>query len=283
MKKNDFAIFILTHGRADKVLTDQSLRKCGYTGSIYYVIDDEDKQKDQYIDKYGINNVFVFNKDEIGKKFDKGDNFGKKGVIIYARNVCFELAERLGITYFMELDDDYTSFAYKFNGNLQYKQHQIKDFDRCLEILLEFYQNTPCTTIAITQGGDYLGGGSGLGKSIRAKRKAMNSFICSTERPFQFVGTINEDVNTYVCGGMTGKIFLQLPILGLQQLQTQSNKGGMTETYLESGTYLKSFYSVMYQPSCCKIATMGETSKRIHHSVQWRNCTPMILSDKYKK
>lgn len=41
------------------------------------------------------------------------------------------------------------------------------------------------------------------------------------------------------------------------QMQTQKNAGGMTETYLESGTYLKSFYSVMYAPSCVKLNTMG--------------------------
>lgn len=56
---------------------------------------------------------------------------------------------------------------------------------------------------------------------------------------------------------MRGEIMFQLPILCLHQMQTQKNAGGMTETYLESGTYLKSFYSVMYAPSCVKLNTMG--------------------------
>ena len=57
----------------------------------------------------------------------------------------------------------------------------------------------------------------------------------------------------------------------------------MTEIYEREGTYLKSFYSVMTQPSCVKIAQMGNTHKRFHHHVLWDYCTPMIINEKYKK
>ena len=36
---NNFAVFILTHGRADNVKTHDSLKRCGYTGKIYILID----------------------------------------------------------------------------------------------------------------------------------------------------------------------------------------------------------------------------------------------------
>ena len=32
-----------------------------------------------------------------------------------------------------------------------------------------------------------------------------------------------------------------------------------------TGTYVKSFYSVMYAPSCVKISTLGTSNKRIHY------------------
>ena len=41
--RDDFCAFILTHGRPYKVHTYQTLRKAGYTGKIYIVIDNEDK------------------------------------------------------------------------------------------------------------------------------------------------------------------------------------------------------------------------------------------------
>ena len=46
--RDDFAIFILTHGRADIELTTATLKKCGNTNRIYYIIDNEDKTAENY-------------------------------------------------------------------------------------------------------------------------------------------------------------------------------------------------------------------------------------------
>lgn len=69
----------------------------------------------------------------------------------------------------------------------------------------------------------------------------------------------------------------------INQGQTQKNKGGLTEMYLDSGTYVKSFYSVMYSPSCVKVAAMGDKHMRMHHRVNWDCCTPKILNQRWKK
>lgn len=60
--KKNFAIFILTHGRPDNVITLESLRKANYSGKTYFIIDNEDTQAQTYIDKFGANNVFMFDK-----------------------------------------------------------------------------------------------------------------------------------------------------------------------------------------------------------------------------
>jgi hypothetical protein len=65
--------------------------------------------------------------------------------------------------------------------------------------------------------------------------------------------------------------------------QTQQSKGGLTELYLDKGTYVKSFYPVMYAPSAVKKSMMGDKHMRIHHRVCWNNCVPLILNEKYKK
>ena len=67
------------------------------------------------------------------------------------------------------------------------------------------------------------------------------------------------------------------------QKQSQSVSGGMTEVYQDSGTYLKSFYSVMSMPSCVKVAMMGDKHMRIHHNVSWQHCVPKILNERWKK
>lgn len=44
----DFAVFILTHGRANNVKTVQTLERCGFTGKWFVVIDNEDDQEEDY-------------------------------------------------------------------------------------------------------------------------------------------------------------------------------------------------------------------------------------------
>ena len=45
------AVFILSHQRANKITTNMVLRKCGYTGKIYILIDDTDTQLNDYKEK----------------------------------------------------------------------------------------------------------------------------------------------------------------------------------------------------------------------------------------
>ena len=135
----------------------------------------------------------------------------------------------------------------------------------------------------MAQGGDFIGGASSGTFKKGILRKAMNSFVCSVDRPFRFVWRINEDVNTYTLLGSRGKLLFTLTNVSLVQTQTQHNKGGMTGTYLDSGTYVKSFYTVIYMPSCVTVRIMGDKHKRIHHNISWNNCVPCIIDEKYKK
>lgn len=285
--RDDFCAFILTHGRPDRVLTLTALERAGYTGKVYLVVDDEDKTKDQYIEKYG-EMVLLFSKDEIAKTFDLGDNFHtKKGVIIFARNVCFSLAAKVGCKYFVQLDDDYDAFYYRFDGENKYGSFRVrKSMDALFSALLDFYMRTPILTVAFSQGGDHIGGNSD-GKALPClRRKAMNSFLCSTDRPFIFCGRINEDVNTYTSLSRVGFLFLTINSVMLNQPMTQQNRGGMTGVYLDGGTYIKSFYSVMYCPSSVKIGKLGDSRSphyRIHHQINWNRTAPKILRETHKR
>ena len=128
-KKNKFAVFILSHGRAENVITVQTLRNCGYTGDIYIIIDDEDKQGDLYKKIYG-DKVIVFSKKEMDGTFDIGDNFNDRRVVVYARNKCHDIAKSLGLDYFLELDDDYNSFCYRYEENDMLRKIEIKNLDK---------------------------------------------------------------------------------------------------------------------------------------------------------
>ena len=284
MENKDFAVFILTYGRADRVITYDTLLNCGYTGKIYFICSDDDKELKEY-KRLHKDKVIVFSKKDYKGTFDIGDNFNDERVVVYARNACFDIAKNLGITYFMVLDDDYNRFDYSFKKDLQYNtaHKPIKNINKVFDVLLSFYKETNIKSIAMGQGGDFIGGHqSGLWKK-QISRKCMNSFLCSTKRPFQFISRINEDTTTYTYLGSKGDLFFTTALLRLNQKDTQSNEGGLTDIYLDQGTYVKSFYSLMYMPSSITINTMGIAHRRLHHRVKWNNTVPVILEEKYKK
>lgn len=282
MRNNSFVALILTHGRPDKVYTVKTLRKCGYTGDIILVVDNEDRTIDEYKKKY--DDVYVFDKKAVASQIDEGDNFNDRRAIIYARNAAFDIAKERGYRYFIELDDDYMEFSYTYNRDGEMKQRSIYNLDRVFDALVDFKNSTGAITVALAQRGDFVGGkGNNIVRGEILKRKAMNSFICDTERPFEFFGKINEDVNTYTVLGGRGELFFQVPHVSLNQMTTQQSDGGMTDIYLDSGTYVKSFYTVMYAPSCTKIRLMGAVYPRLHHSINWNNAVPKIVPESIKK
>ena len=284
--RDDFCAFILTHGRPDRVITYDTLIKSGYTGKVFIVIDDEDKTADTYREKFG-DKVLQFCKRDVAAAIDEGDNFEDRRAIIYARNACFDLAKQVGCRYFIELDDDYYDFRYR-HARDEYRGVMIKrTFDQCLNAMVAFHEETGIITVAMSQGGDHIGGGiSTDNRGVGLKRKAMNSFIFSVDQPFRFFGRVNEDVNAYTTVSRRGGVFFTMMQVQLDQLATQTNAGGMTELYLDSGTYVKSFYSVMYCPSAVKVGVMLDprtTRGRMHHDIRWRNAAVQILHERHRK
>lgn len=285
---DEFAIFIISHNRAKNIVTLRALDNSNYQGKIYIVIDDTDPAIEDYREEFG-DNLVIFNKMEVAKTFDTGDNFSETRSAVYARNALHDIAKEKGLDYFLVLDDDYTSFRTRFDETFTYTtKSKVIDINRVIKSCIEFFKiDKRILTFCFAQGGDYIGGpGSGIcfGKGlVGLKRKAMNSFLCATDRPFKFHGTLNEDATTYMYLGSLGHLFFTTNQYALEQMETQTNSGGNTDIYLQQGTYVKSFYSVMFQPSSIDITMMGVRFKRLHHRVNW-NCTvPKILSQSFKK
>ena len=281
----NYSIFILTNGRPDNVITYATLRKSGYTGRIFLIVDDEDKTKAEYKKNFP-GEVIIFSKSDYAGKFDIMDNFGGNRVIVFARNACYDIARKLGLDYFFEYEDDYTQFQYRYVDKDSLKGIQVKNLDQILDAIIDCLDKTNATTIAFAQGGDFIGG-VGSFKNNTFKRKAMNSFVFKVnddpKNDTIFIGRMNDDVNTYLTQGKIGKLFFQISNISLVQLATQSNSGGNTEVYKDYGTYVKSFYSVIASPSCCKIDLMGRINKRLHHKINWNHAVPKILDQKFKK
>lgn len=283
--RDDFAVFILTHGRADNVVTLRTLERQGYRGRWYLIIDDEDAMAPIYYEKFGKDHVVTFCKAAAAARTDTMDNFDEHRAILYARNESFRIARELGLTYFLQLDDDYSGFMLRYpaGSKLAHLTPTGEDLETVFEAMIDFLDSSGALTVALAQGGDYIGGLAGGAYEKRLLRKAMNTFFCRTDRPIEFRGTMNEDVTAYTTLGSRGDLFFTVADACITQLQTQSLSGGMTEAYVESGTHLKTFYSIISMPSCIKVGMVGPTNSRIHHRINWECCVPKILDEKYRK
>lgn len=283
---NSYAVFILTYGRPDNVVTIPTLRASGYDGPIFLVLDDSDKTIEQYRENYSDDELIIFNKAELKGSFDIMDSLDDDRAVVFARNKIFDLVKEKGFEYFVLLDDDYKNFNYRFDDEYRYitATKTIRGIDKVFEALIEYVATTPVKCMAFSQGGDFIGGkNGGMADAVKTKRKIMNVFIFKTDEPIEFTGRTNEDVNAYVRYGMIGEILLTTTQVCVEQATTQAQAGGLTDIYKAMGTYVKSFYSVMASPSSVKINLMGNKHKRMHHVISWRNTVPKIIKETHKK
>lgn len=289
MIRDNFAVFILAHGRPEKLITVDTLKKSGYTGKYYIILDNEDSTIDKYKELFGEDHIIVFDKEAAEKTFDVMDNFGGRNVVVFARNVCFDIARELNLKYYAEFEDDYEEFCYRLEDGNILRNLNIslnKKIDEVFEATLDFLEESGIRTVAFAQTGEMMGGTRGGVWVKRIKRKAMNTFFFKVGEPkddIKFIGRFNDDVNTYVSLGKVGEVFMQFANINLSQVLTQKQSGGNTDAYKLYGTYVKSFYSVMVNPSSVKIGFVGTSEPRIHHTIDWPRTVPCIVSDRFKK
>lgn len=277
-----FAVFILTHGRANTIMTHDFLRRCGYTGDIWIVIDNEDDQEDLYRAKFG-DSVIQFDKRDYVPITDMGDLDEGRKVGVFARNFIQDKAKEMGYAYHLQLDDDISSVSYRWiDDKEKLRSTSCKRLDGVFEGFVEFMDATPVTALSFGHPAYYVGGN--IKKFLRGMiPKTMTTFMMRADDVRYFHMRMNDDITTSALNGMRGHMyFTYLPLMISTEL-TQKASGGMTEAYKDSGTYRKSFYSVMAMPSCAKIYHIGVVEDRIHHEIIWNNCTPKLLSERWKK
>lgn len=275
------ATFILTHRRPDRVSTLRSAHNHGFGGEhLYLLVDTDDPTLPEYRERFG-DKVLTFDKADYAGTFDTGDQGTDRATPVYARNASIEMAREMGYSHLLQLDDDYYFFGYRWVVGDSLKSSIMRDWDEAARRTVDFLDASGADMVAWSQGGDHFGPWNarrGL------SRKAMNAMFIRTDTDLRFVGTLNDDVNTYVTHGARGMLLFTVMRIKFDQKPTQSNEGGMTGIYLRNGTYVKSFYSVMMAPSAVKVRVLNSPDEpRIHHRVRWDNAVPKIISDRYQK
>ncbi len=274
------AIFILTHRRPTRQFTYELLKQSKNTIPVYFICDTSDPTIEELAEYNGIDrrNIFVFEKNRHTTDTMVQESFGNNGVV-FARNYAFDAAKKIGVDYMIVLDDDYDCFAARYTKNDKLYGCEVNDnIEDVFNLYVDFLRSTPLVScVCMAQNGDFIGGAMNPIANGKIKRKAMNVwFFRSTFEP-RFCGIMNEDVNLYTKYGARGNVMLTVPYFSIHQIQTQAQAGGLTDIYVEKGTYTKSFLTAMINPVCVSIRMMGDTHKRIHHNVSYRKLLPKII------
>lgn len=277
----DYAIFIVSHGRADNVQTVECLKKCGYTGPWFIVIDDEDEQGDTYRKKYG-DRVIMFSKSDY-EWVDTCDLLPDHKGVVYARNAVNDIAKQTGFDYYAVFDDDYNDFRFIVEHEAYLRHAPCEYLNDIFDAMFEFLKNTKFDCIALAQNGDFIGGLNSGNLGVPPRRKLMNTFFCKTSSRLYFQGRANEDVSLYTLDGTRGRLFITLFSVAVCPAQTQKLDGGMSGIYRDWGTYTKSFYTILQVPSAVKISVVGDKHPRIHHSAKQDNYAPCILDERWRR
>lgn len=281
MKSKDFAVFILSHGRADTISTYRALRDGGYTGRTYVVIDNEDDQEELYRQKFG-DDIIQFDKRDYLEKTDLGDLDTDRRIGVFARNFIQDEAKRLGYKFHLQLDDDVHGFTYRFAQGKVLRALHCSHLDEVFSGMVEYMKETPITSLSFALSAYNMGGVDGSIKDGMT-RKTMTTFLMRADDVQYFHMRMNDDITTSLINGMRGKLYYSYLPIEVEVDKTQVKAGGMTDIYQKNGTYRKSFYSVMCCPSCVKVSAMGITDYRIHHTISWNNAVPKLLSERWCK
>lgn len=276
--KTDFAVFILTHQRVNEQKTLKTLKDCGYTGKTFLIVDDEDSQCDEYIKKYK-DMVKVFSKKEIENIFDTMTNLKEYRSVVYARNVSYKIARDLGIKYIFMCDDDITDLEFRVLKDQKLKGYKVKNIDLVFENMISIMKMKNVGIFGFSQAGAFIGGANGNYMN-GIQRKIAQAIMLDVDKPIEFRGIFNEDLQASLDAGIYGNIAMSTMLISITSPERMSNSGGLHDLYNSNNTYIPCFYTLLAYPNVASVEYKNDVYKlRIKHS----SLAPMILSSKWRK
>ncbi len=279
----NFAVFIISHKRADRVQTYHALRTAGYTGQIYVVVDDEDPQLDKYKELYS-KELIIFAKNDYISKVDTIIRTNQKSSPIYARCFVEYTAKEYKLDAFMMIDDDMPTFRYRWVDGDKARSLSMKiGMDDVLRLYAQYIIDNNIAVTSFVHTMFYVAGVHGLDRRITEQRELNGVFIRNTKFNVDWVGIMRHDMIANLLTAKRGYIWWALPFVVFETLPMNEvgvNEGGMKETYDMLNHYRRSFLGVIASPNCCKI---GCANGRIKISCDWSKVYPKIISGRYKR
>ena len=269
-------VFIPSYHRPNNIKTVKYLSNIGWDmNKVTVFVDSETDDIDDYrataVD-YGFN-VHVFDMDEARRRYDYVHRASvSRRSAGQARNMFQDYARSIDIDFYLVMDDDTEHFVTFM------QRHKIRDNDivrRSFCAIERLMRKRKIGVMAFSQTGDYIGG-------YQPKlflRKVMNTtfyllpYIYRGERGVQdddtsmFTGIINEGLFT---GSANHGIVLQ-------QVQSATQEGGLTDLYNECKLLNKALVTVIQFPSAIVAEYQELNGGRLHHRIQYKYLGPVII------
>lgn len=285
--RSDFAVFIITYKRPDKQLTYSALKSCGYTGKIYFVIDDTDPTIQQYIDNYGVSNIFVFNKNHYinSEIYDTGTNEGVYATALYARNAVEDIAKSLSLSYFAVIDDDMVNFVIRFPKDNKLPGTKIQNMDILFDAYIDIL-SCGVTCVGFGNARSYFGGIKAYSpERLNSRIIITNLYIRNASKKVIWTSWTLEDDITVLTDSKVGGIWLSIPFV--QQIPSPfndlNNSGGNVELYKNKSRYNVYFTEIKYFPGIMYMKCPDKDTKEVTLVRNQNRCFQKIVSSKYRK
>lgn len=280
----DFAVFIITHGHPDKQITYDTLRRCGYSGKIYLVVDDTDTTIQQYIDNYGRDSVIVFNKNYYinSDRFDNGTNTPIYACAIYARRAVEDIAKSFGLDYFAMADDDIKKIVIRYPVDNALKRVNIVNLDAVLEAHIELLKTQHLACIGFGGVQNYFAGASVFSDDNLSKRIIpYQFFLRRTDKTVRWSCWYGEDDVEAYFNTITGNLWFASLYVMIEAMP--NGTGSMATTYETINSYIMSFAELRYFPGLLRVYKRPKSKASIFGVIRTNgNWFPKILNETYK-
>ena len=280
--RNDFAVFILTYKRPNDQKTYKFLRKHGYTGKLYFIVDDTDETRFDLIKEYGEDSVIVFNKKAVFETVDMFNQSESMASDTCASNFMYEWAVRNGIRYFARCDDDIVEICYRYADDGVLRKKQVDSLDELFTAIVEYMENCDFVFFGPFQNGSYYGGLNGPAFVKGYDHQLSQMIFCNTKNRVKFRGLLYTDLIACLDAGLLGKPFFRFSRLSIQTPKEGENKGGVKETYdSDPNRFIGNSFLLMSHPDSIRLGR--RKNGRIFKKVSTQYAFPEIISEKYKK
>lgn len=268
MESNDYAVFIISHGRPECRTYNK------YLGgeNCYIVCDDEDETLPEYQRRYG-DKVIVYHRDEYIQKTDWQFNQVKRNHSVYPRNACYDLAKKIGRRYFFVVDDDMkVAPAIRSISEGELKSYRPKDLYKVLGAYVEFMRGTDIAIVGVGGSGDFIGGAAAITQRPIAYT-LQNFYLCDVARPVEFKSLWVDDYTASVLGWMQGKMTI-VPKMVMAVFSVGENS---TADYVNDYSY--NFAPVVLAPASIRLYRKHGKFENWLQS----NYFPVIIDERWKK